>query len=80
MATSGRFLHLLADGERERLAGTLRALPTGTAGAIAAQLSFPPHHPRAENVTRVPRMLPYLLSIGEHRTRSPAGSRSTTSP
>ncbi len=66
MATSGRFLHLLAGGERERLAGLYAGLPVVTRGALAAQLSFPPHHPRAENVTRVPRMLPYLLSIGEY--------------
>ena len=57
MAASGRFLHLLADGERERLAGLYGGLPVVTRGALAAQLSFPPRHPRADNVTRVPRML-----------------------
>ena len=66
MAASGRFLHLLADGQRERLAGLYAGLPVVTRGALAAQLSFPPRHPRAENVTRVPRMLPYLLSLGEY--------------
>jgi lantibiotic biosynthesis protein len=66
MATSGRFLHLLTDSERGRLARIYAGLPTATRGAVAAQLSFPPHHPRAENVTRVPRMLPHLLSVGEH--------------
>lgn len=66
MAASGRFLHLLAGGERERLAGLYAGLPVVTRGALAAQLSFPPRHPRAENVTRVPRMLPYLLSLGEY--------------
>jgi thiopeptide-type bacteriocin biosynthesis protein len=66
MAASGRFLHLLTGSERTRLARLYRELPTATGGAVAAQLSFPPHHPRAENVTRVPPMLPHLLSIGEH--------------
>ena len=71
LATSGRFLHLLPEGDRAQLAGTFRALPTGTEGAITAQLSFPPHHPRAENVTRVPQMLPFLLSVAEHRNQEP---------
>ena len=71
VATSGRFLHLLPRDERDRLAEICRALPTGTDGAMAAQLSFPPHHPRTENVTRVPRMLPYLLSVAEHHDREP---------
>ena len=56
-----------AGRRRARAAGrAVRGLPAVTRGALAAQLSFPPHHPRAENVTRVPRMLPYLLSIGEY--------------
>jgi lantibiotic biosynthesis protein len=66
MAASGRFMHLLAGGERERLAGLYAGLPVVTRGALTAQLSFPPRHLRAENVTRVPRMLPYLLSLGEY--------------
>jgi thiopeptide-type bacteriocin biosynthesis protein len=66
MAASGRFLHLLTGSERERLARLYSGLPTVTRGALSAQLSFPPHHPRAENVTRVPQMLPHLVSIGEH--------------
>jgi thiopeptide-type bacteriocin biosynthesis protein len=66
LAASGRFLHLLADAERERLARLYNALPTATRDAVAAQLSFPPHHPRAENVTRAPLVLPHLISLGEH--------------
>ena len=66
MAASGRFLHLLADSERDRLARIYRELPTMTRGALVAQMSFPPHHPRTENVTRVPLMLPCLLSLGEY--------------
>jgi len=71
MATSGRFLHLLSGDERAWLADVYRALPTGTHAALAAQLSFPPHHPRAENVTRVPQVLPYLVSVAEHRDEEP---------
>lgn len=66
MAASGRFMHLLTGSERERLARLYSCLPTATRGALTAQLSFPPHHPRAENVTRMPRMLPHLVSFSEH--------------
>lgn len=66
MAASGRFLHLLSGPERERLARLYRDLPTATRGALAVQLSFPPRHPRTENVTSVPLVLPHLLSLGEH--------------
>lgn len=66
MATSGRFLHLLPSEKRARISVACRALPTATHGALPVQLSFPPHHVRAENVTRVPRLLPDLLSVAEH--------------
>ena len=75
MATSGRFLHLLARDDRDRLAGMYRALPTGSEGAVTAQLSFPPHHPRAENVSRVPQLLPFVLSLAEHRDPGPGQIR-----
>jgi thiopeptide-type bacteriocin biosynthesis protein len=71
IATSGRFLHLLSDDERERLACSYRDLPSGTRGAMLAQLSFPPRHPRVENVTRVPQVLPYLLSVAEFQGSEP---------
>jgi class I lanthipeptide synthase len=71
LATSGRFLHLLPSDQLAQVAGLCRALPTGTDGAITAQLSFPPHRPQAENVTRVPRMLPHLLSVAEHHELGP---------
>lgn len=73
MATSGRFLHLLSGPERERLGRLYRDLPTATRGALAVQLSFPPRHPRTENVTSVPPVLPCLLSLGEyHGQHGPA--------
>jgi thiopeptide-type bacteriocin biosynthesis protein len=71
MATSGRFLHLLARDDRDRMARIYRALPTGTEAAVTAQLSFPPHHPRTENVARVPQLLPCVLSLAEHRDPGP---------
>jgi len=43
------------------------AAPTTTEGALAAQMSFPPMYPHAENVCRVPAYLPHVLSLGEHR-------------
>ncbi|GAA4731343.1 lantibiotic dehydratase [Phytohabitans rumicis] len=67
VATSGRFLRLLRDEDRDRMVDHYRTLPVGVEGAIAVQLSFPPNHPRVENVTRVPRLLPTVLAIGEHR-------------
>ena len=71
MAASGRFLHLLTTSEREHLTRIYRNLPTVTSGALPAQLSFPPRQPRTENVTRVPLILPHLLSIGEHQQDGP---------
>ena len=48
------------------LAGVFATLPTATAGAVPAQLTFAPIHPAAENVCRVPAYLPDVVSIGEH--------------
>lgn len=71
LATSGRFIRQLADGERAAWSAGLGALPTGIQGSISAQLSFPPHRPQTENVTRVPRMLPHVLSVAEHHAEGP---------
>lgn len=69
LAASGRFLHLLTSSERERLTRLYYGLPTSTRDALSAQLSFPPRHPRVENVTRVPLMLPYRVSLGEYQSQ-----------
>jgi thiopeptide-type bacteriocin biosynthesis protein len=45
-----------------------RALPVGVDGGLAVQMSFPPAYPHAENICRVPRYLPIVLSLGEHRS------------
>lgn len=55
IATSGRFLQMLPGEDRQRIVGQYGALPLGVDGALAAQVSFPPHHPRVENVTRAPQ-------------------------
>ncbi|MGH3755168.1 MAG: lantibiotic dehydratase [Pseudonocardiaceae bacterium] len=67
IATSGRFLQLLPGQDRQRIIGQYGALPLGVDGALAAQVSFPPHHPRVENVTRVPQVLPAVICVAEHR-------------
>ncbi|GAA0407041.1 hypothetical protein Acor_51060 [Acrocarpospora corrugata] len=63
----GRFLHLLDPDQREQFERAYAALPTGTPGALAVQLSCPPLSARTHNLTRTPGVLP-LLSLGEHRS------------
>lgn len=67
VATSGRFLQMLPDQDRLRIVDRYAALPLGVDGALAAQVSFPPRHPRVENVTRVPQVLPAVICVAEHR-------------
>ncbi|KJY27666.1 hypothetical protein VR45_34295, partial [Streptomyces sp. NRRL S-495] len=64
--TTGRFLHLLDDTARDRLAGALRRAPALTAGAVRTQLSSPPLRVRTENVARTPAVLRESITIGEH--------------
>lgn len=66
-ANTGRFLDLLDEADRQRMTGLYGRLPPGVDGALAAQLSFPPRHPRLENVLRVPPVLPHVIPLGEHR-------------
>ncbi|MFD7639544.1 lantibiotic dehydratase [Kitasatospora sp. NPDC059795] len=65
-ATTGRFFDLLDDGRHPALA-LAGSPPVGVNGALAAQLSFPPRRIRSENVLRVPRVLPHVIPIAEHR-------------
>lgn len=64
--TTGRFLHLLPETDRTRMAGLLRSAPTLTAGAVRAQLSSPPLRVRTENVARAPGILRESITVGEH--------------
>ncbi|MFI1097342.1 lantibiotic dehydratase [Streptomyces sp. NPDC020917] len=65
--TTGRFLPVLAPDDRERLTAELADLPTADPRTVAAQLSFPPLLASSAHVTRTPRVLPILISVGEHR-------------
>ncbi len=67
IATSGRFLDVVSDDDRRRMVRLYGKLPVGVDGALPAQMSFPPQHPRVENVARVPLVLPELISLSEHR-------------
>ncbi|WP_129838032.1 lantibiotic dehydratase [Streptomyces sp. RFCAC02] len=67
-ANSGRFLDLLDAGDRQKTTTLYTTLPTSVKGAVAAQLSFPPRHPRTENVLRVPAVYERLIPLAEHRT------------
>jgi len=60
---AGRFNRLLSDQDRQRLADSYAL---DRADVVCAQLSFPPRRERNENITRVPRFLPYLIPLGEH--------------
>ncbi|MEV4285477.1 lantibiotic dehydratase family protein [Nonomuraea bangladeshensis] len=61
-AMTGRFWHLLPD-----LAAEYANLPTVAPGAVLAQLSFHPTRPKADLLTRAPRVVPKLVSVGEYR-------------
>jgi thiopeptide-type bacteriocin biosynthesis protein len=65
---AGRFAHLLDDADRARLATSYTAADhdAETDPVVAVQLSFPPRRPHNENVVRVPRLLPDILSLSEH--------------
>ena len=67
VAMTGRFLDILPGDDRQRMMGLYRQLPAGVDGAVPAQLSFPPLHPRLENVVRAPLVLSEVISLAEHR-------------
>ncbi|MCD0446280.1 lantibiotic dehydratase [Glycomyces sp. A-F 0318] len=66
--TEGRFLHLLDQADRDRIAQRWGELPTATLGASHVQLSGPPLWASTANVGRVPPVLPDLLALGEYPT------------
>ncbi len=67
IATTGRFLDVVSDADRQRMVTCYGLLPVGVAGALPAQLSFPPNPPRVGNVVRAPLMLPQVICLAEHR-------------
>jgi thiopeptide-type bacteriocin biosynthesis protein len=66
---AGRFASLLTEGERARLAVSFAS----SEGTLNAQLSFSPRRLHNDNVARVPRLLPALISLGEHWAPENAG-------
>ncbi|MFG2520175.1 lantibiotic dehydratase [Streptomyces sp. NPDC048527] len=65
--SSGRFLSVLAPGDRAALEAELSDLPAADANTVPVHLSFPPLLPESAHVTRSPQVLPTLLSVEEHR-------------
>jgi len=68
--TTGRFLAVLAPGDRERLSAELADLPAADADTVPAQLSFPPLLATSAHVTRAPQVLSTVISVQEHRAPS----------
>ncbi|QHC26379.1 lantibiotic dehydratase [Streptomyces sp. GS7] len=62
---TGRFLHLLEPGDRERMTKAYAAAATATEGALPIQVSAPPLYVGAENVARAPLAMPAVLTLGE---------------
>lgn len=71
IATTGRFLDVVSDADRQRMLTQYGRLPVGVAGALPAQLSFPPNPPRVQNAARAPLVLPQVISLAEHRDSVP---------
>jgi thiopeptide-type bacteriocin biosynthesis protein len=66
-ATTGRFLDLFREDDRDRMCAAYSALPTVVDGARPVQVSCPTLYPRADNVARTPAVLPHHLSLSEHQ-------------
>lgn len=69
--SGGRFAALLAAGPPSSLLKALARRPAGTSGAVPVQLSFPALAPWSTHITRVPQLVPDLISISEHRPPRP---------
>lgn len=65
--TTGRFLDLLPQTERDRMLSAYGALTTVDAEALPVQVSCPPLYTGTENVARSPAVLPHIVPISEHR-------------
>ncbi|GLZ16063.1 hypothetical protein Acsp04_62980 [Actinomadura sp. NBRC 104425] len=62
--TTGRFLDLFSTGDRQRMRKAYENLPTVTQDALLVQIAAPPLYASTENVSRVPRVLPQILTLG----------------
>lgn len=64
--TTGRVLDLLNDDHRDHFIACYQDVPTGTRGALAAQVSAVTPHVSTENVARAPQILPHVIPVGEY--------------
>ncbi|MFG2091824.1 lantibiotic dehydratase [Spirillospora sp. NPDC048824] len=62
----GRFIGTLNRADQAPVRRAFEKLPTQDADALPVQLSFAPLNDSAGNVSRVPELLPYVVSLGEH--------------
>ncbi|MET9611796.1 lantibiotic dehydratase [Kitasatospora indigofera] len=65
--TTGRFLDLLDEPDRRRMAGVYASLPAVHTGALVAQISSTPLSLRAENVARAPQVTDLVISLGDYQ-------------
>ncbi|MFF5476720.1 lantibiotic dehydratase [Streptomyces sp. NPDC012935] len=68
--TTGRFLTMLEQPDRERMTAAYADLPTLTVGAARGQVSSPPLRLPTYNVARAPAVLPNVLSVSEHNPQA----------
>lgn len=64
--TTGRFLTMLEQSDRDRMIAVYAGLPTLTAGADRGQVSSPPLRLRTRNVGRAPAVVANVLAVGEN--------------
>ncbi|WP_416979089.1 lantibiotic dehydratase [Streptomyces sp. T028] len=64
--TTGRFLAMLDQSDRDRMSAVYADLPTLTAGAARGQVSSPPLRLRTRNVGRAPAVVANVLAVGEN--------------
>ncbi|WP_433498548.1 lantibiotic dehydratase [Sphaerimonospora sp. CA-214678] len=64
--TTGRFLYLFGDDDRNRITALYAALPTATRDALTVQVSVAAPHTATENVARAPQVMAHLLPLGEY--------------
>lgn len=64
--TTGRFLDLLDDADRDRMTRAYQGMPTLDAGAVKVQVSAPPLRASVENVSRSPVVLDEVLALSEN--------------
>ncbi|WP_203597276.1 thiopeptide-type bacteriocin biosynthesis protein [Actinomadura bangladeshensis] len=65
---TGRFIGTLCHADQAPVRRVFEKLPTQEADALPVQLSFAPLNVSGGNVSRVPELLPYVVSLAEHPT------------